>query len=219
MIVLYSWLCIIGAIGLIIGFILTIVRVAKKRKVIPRNSGFFMLGCLAVVILGTVGALSSVSNPPVNAKTSSFDATPDDENLIQVSSEKLEGSGIDQESDSKDSKLLSEALMQKTIEEYIFENFGGSGDEKFSASWYRSIESVQLKPEGDQGYIITVNTTLFHDNEGKEYAEKIPPAFFGWANGNENVDNSPIWAVTVYDQNGKPLIREENPINPLLNVE
>ncbi|PZM65927.1 hypothetical protein [Paenibacillus dendritiformis] len=220
MIVLYSWLFIIGALGLIVGFVMAIVRFAKSRKLLSRKSGVFMLGCFVVVLVGAIGALSSVSSPQVIAKE--IDANP--EKMIQVNSNegtKPKDPETDQiVSQSENIELLAaENSLQKTIVDYMFENFGGSGDEKYSASWYRFIEAIQVKPEGESGYVITVDTTFFHDDEGKKFAKEIPPAFFGWANSKENIDNSLIWAVIVNDQNGKPLIRSDNPINPLLADE
>jgi len=120
-------------------------------------------------------------------------------------------------SPSENNELVStETSLQSTLEEFMFESFGGSGDEKYAASWYHLIESIHVRQEGDDGYVIVVDTTLFRDDEGKEFAKEIPPAFFGWANKKENLGKYKIWAVIVNDENGWPLIRISNPVNPLL---
>ncbi|MDU5945967.1 MAG: hypothetical protein E7L01_09640 [Paenibacillus macerans] len=218
MIVLFSWIFILGCLGLLVGLIWMVIKFATKKNLRLKRTGLFLLSGLAVALIGAIGAISSISDPTSTNETDtkiSFSQKSKDEDLAQersVANPIIVSTTPTTDQQSASEKADPLASLQKSIEDYIFENFGGSGDEKFAASWYGSVDSINIQPEGEYGYVIAVDTTLYHDDEGKKFAKEIPPAFLGWANSKEN--NVPVWAVVVNDQNGKPLIRKDNPSSP-----
>jgi hypothetical protein len=218
MIVLFSWVFIIGVLGIFIVFAFMCIRFAKSRKMFSKKSGAFMIACVAISLTGAIGAIS-LTDPVASANDEDSKGLISDlsngNNLpIQPDSSAFKEKSSDTQSiDLVEDEDPSEALLQKELESFMYESFGGSGDEKYAASWYRSIKSFRIHKESDGTYTITVDSTLYHDDEGKKFAEEIPPAFFGWANSSKR--NIPVWAVIVNGQSGKPLIHKENPINPI----
>lgn len=138
---------------------------------------------------------------------SEFPSTKNEEETQPSDNAQVEHQNRNPSKESEDKEL---SAIQKTIEDYLFENFGGSGDEKYETSWYDNVKNFKVFKHDDGGYSISVYTEIFPDDEGKEYAKKLPAPFFGWANTNNN--KFPLESVEVYGQKNSALLYAPNPI-------
>lgn len=236
--ILFGTMFFLGAATLFAGFLFVIIHLFYKKERKRRALLIASLGG-AIALCGVIGGVAT-SNPTASHKSTinkaeakAIEADPVTKRQTPFSSEvpsnseiqlpASEDSGIVSDdnqitvkevaSPSDQAEIASETLpkdaRQDELNDYMYDNFGGGGDEKYAASWYKSIQSFTIQPEGDAKVII-VNTTLYHDDEGKKFAEQITPAFLGWANSKDG--DSSIRSVIINSQSQKPLLNKNNPL-------
>ncbi|MCL5046052.1 MAG: hypothetical protein M1598_04580, partial [Actinobacteria bacterium] len=88
------------------------------------------------------------------------------------------------------------------VKKYMFENFGGAGNPAYKTSWYDLIKDI-LVTMGSRN-VAVVQTDIYPDNEGKQFAQTIAGAVLF----NNAVQ---LNSVTVKGQNGSILVKKDKP--------
>lgn len=114
--------------------------------------------------------------------------------------------------DTNDKKEKDNIHKEATehFKKYLFENFGGNGNEQFKVSWYDLIKDVQIRKAHDGKLYAVIYSTLYHDDEGKDAAQRLFEAVFAYTNN--NIPYKIAW-VDIKDQEGHHLISKDNPID------
>jgi len=116
----------------------------------------------------------------------------------------------DEDTQDEDKNREEELQFTEDLKAYLYENFGGAGNPEFATSWYKYIDDIKVNVYEDE-LEVTVYTSIYPDDEGKEYAEKFFPPIWGWANNATDPKN--VTFVKVLGQNNRILASQTNPIN------
>lgn len=84
------------------------------------------------------------------------------------------------------------------LKEYIDNNFSGT-------SWGQLITDIEVKND-----IVTVNTDVLGDEEGKNAVKNIDNAIWGYTNTNDS--KYKFKKVNIKDKEGRIIISEDNPL-------
>lgn len=100
----------------------------------------------------------------------------------------------------KNEEKKQEINQQATndLKKYIEENFSGT-------SWEQLITDIEVKKD-----IVTVNTDVLGDEEGKNAVKNIGNAIWGYSNTNDS--KYKFKKVNIKDKDGKIIISEDNPL-------
>jgi len=112
------------------------------------------------------------------------------------------------EAERNDDEEIEKKLTEE-LKTYLYENFGGAGNPEFATSWYKYIDNVRINVYEDE-LEVTIYTSIYPDDEGKEYAEKFFPPIWGWAN--RATDPKNVTFVKVMGQNNRVLASQTNPL-------
>lgn len=106
---------------------------------------------------------------------------------------------VTKQEDTKPKTEMDKETTEK-VKQFMYENFGGNGNDKLKTSWYGLITDIQVT----KGYKVNlnINTSIYHDNEGKKVAENIGNVVSANSEATFKIkfDN-----VTVYDKDGHTL--------------
>lgn len=166
---------------------------------------------LAPVILAILVVILAVAfSQYINSKKHPSDAPSVSRQNIKSSDPGfVEPGDIDVHENMSENLSIEDIEMAEELKTYLFENFGGFGDPSLATSWYGYIDDIKVFVF-DDGNEITIYTSIYPDEEGKEFATKYFPPVWGWANMNANPKN--IRFVNVLGQNNSLLSGQKNPL-------
>lgn len=93
-------------------------------------------------------------------------------------------------------------VATKTINQYMYNNYGGAGNVQYATTWYGLINNIEVNSKGDRSWA-DVYTEIYPDTEGEEIAQKIGNVIL--YSGKVNLN-----AVTVHGQQGSLLYTATN---------
>jgi hypothetical protein len=125
---------------------------------------------------------------------------PVEEEKAQIEQKEEKPKTEEKTTNPKNEEKKQEINQQATndLKEYIEENFS-------ETTWGKLITDIEVKND-----IVTVNTDVFGDEEGKNAVKNIDNAVWSFTNSNDS--KYKFKKVNIRDKDGKIIISEDNPL-------
>lgn len=136
-------------------------------------------GCGNAAKPTTTAATSVPTTPTPNADEQTKKKAEADAKAAEEAKKKAEEEA--KKKADNEAKAAAEATAKEDFKRYMYENFGGNGNDKLKTSWYGFIEDSKLVKYGDENkYTVIIKTSLYPKEDNKTIAKSIMNAAKMW---------------------------------------